>query len=431
MIPQNPQLHQRKTPDALHTRQEGVLRKGARMLRTGRLPACLALLATPPSSVTSQVVKPPTAPNAQAVVVASSCDLLARPMEFNGQHVQVTGTVQAGLDDFLLRADGCTGVRRDAPLAVWIDLPEGSRAKVGPAIRTVFAVVGSAPAPSSTVHLVRNDAWKNFDDSLTATFRSVGSCLGCVANTATATLTGWVEAVDALPWQKDGQRFTRYSGFGNLNAYRVRLVLEQVTDVTPHPVNYGAAANALAMASPSLPPGDAERLLQSASETFANGTAAYGQLRRAGVAFGSKADRNGILMRPLPPNERRAGEQTTGASSSTDGLIAYVDYDPNRLTPDGLVRALAIEGSALADVREARSRPALVELDGHGVQTLLLLAAATGMRSLTLPGGAVLWQSVWPETERKDHVTTALALYLGRWKVDVPPRLTTAPAGAP
>ena len=76
-------------------------------------------------------------------------------------------------------------------------------------------------------------------------------------------------------------------------------------------------------------------------------------------------------------------------------------------------------GCELADLREARTRPQLVDLDGHALQTLVLDAAATTIRGLTMPGGAVLWMSTWPEADRRQRVGLGLGTYVARWKEDV------------
>ena len=56
-----------------------------------------------------------------AAVEATPCDVLSRPMEFNGKTVRVSGRVQTGLDDFVLRAPGCSGTASTRPPAATTD----------------------------------------------------------------------------------------------------------------------------------------------------------------------------------------------------------------------------------------------------------------------------------------------------------------------
>ena len=364
----------------------------------------------------------PKTPAAGEVVDTTPCDVLAHPADFDGKTVRMQGTVQVGLDDFLLRAEGCTVIRRsDAPYAIWIDLPEGTRSRVGPAIRVTYAVAGTAASPLPQVRLERSRDFKVFEDALAEPLKRTGMCLGCTRNTVTATVTGHIDALNQVEWHRAGKRVTGIRGYGHLNHYRVRLVLESVSAVTPHPVDYGKAAAALDQASPEFyhGAGDPVRILYTLGEAFPNGSATFGQIRRASVAFGTAKEPDGVVLRPGITGEVPAAELSTGAVTSSDGLVAYVTYDPARLTNDALLRALASVGSELADLRENAGAQSLFDLDAHGIGTAVLTGIASRQRTLTMPGGFVVWNAGWEEAARAKESAAETLHYVRDWKADV------------
>ena len=64
-------------------------------------------------------------------------------------------------------------------------------------------------------------------------------CLGCTRYTVTATLVGRLDSVADATLKRDASgKIVGFGGFGNMNAYPARLVLESVSDVTPKEIDY-------------------------------------------------------------------------------------------------------------------------------------------------------------------------------------------------
>ena len=100
---------------------------------------------------------------------------------------------------------------------------------------------GKYTPPSRTpVTLDKGKDFKTFD-SLLAQKHEKGAdmCLGCTRYEVTATLVGRLDAVaDAsLAYDASG-KIVGFGGFGNMNAYPARLVLQSVSDVTPKEIDF-------------------------------------------------------------------------------------------------------------------------------------------------------------------------------------------------
>jgi len=90
------------------------------------------------------------------------------------------------------------------------------------------------------VTLDKSKDFKQFD-SLLAQKHEKGAdmCLGCTRYAVTATLVGRLDSVADATLKRDGSgKIVGFGGFGNMNAYPARLVLESVSDVTPKEIDY-------------------------------------------------------------------------------------------------------------------------------------------------------------------------------------------------
>ena len=64
-------------------------------------------------------------------------------------------------------------------------------------------------------------------------------CLGCARYEVTATFTGRLDTVDDPSLKRDSAgKIIGFGGFGNMNAYPARLVLQSVADVTPKEIDF-------------------------------------------------------------------------------------------------------------------------------------------------------------------------------------------------
>ncbi len=179
------------------------------------------------------------APQAGAPVDTTVCDVAKKPQALNGQIVRIKGTVIAGFDEFVITES--TDPNCGYPVnAIWLDYPPGTKGKAGPAAMVVVQPAKNftgtlTPPTRAAVTLDKSKDFKQFD-SLLAQKHEKGAdmCLGCTRYSVTATLVGRLDSVaDATLKRDPSGKIVGFGGFGNMNAYPARLVLESVSDVTP------------------------------------------------------------------------------------------------------------------------------------------------------------------------------------------------------
>jgi hypothetical protein len=288
--------------------------------------------------------------------------------------------------------------------SIWIAYPEGTKAKAGPVAMLTLQLAknstGEQPAVKrAPVSLDANKDFKQFDSLLSAQPKTAGRCLGCVRSTVTATLTGRIDAVDAPALEKTGKMFTAVRGFGNLNRYPARLVLQSVASVTANEIDYSKPA----------PLGDGEVELQLTADLVA----------RAGAAFGAEGEDNGVEVAFAGANSLRKDDGAKGSGNSPDGLLLNVTFDGDRLKGPAMSEAMAHIGTHIADLRQ-NSTPdpggrSLSKLEAHAWSATVLAAVNQKDKTLTLPGGYLLWNLSWSEAERQKALPGALSGYLEDW----------------
>jgi hypothetical protein len=333
--------------------------------------------------------------SAQAVDV-KVCDILAHPSSFDGKIVRLTGTVIAGFDEFVVKEAACG----HAVNSIWITYPEGAKAKARPAAMLTLQLAKNSPgnqaAPTRTpVILDANKDFKQFDSLLSAQARFMGRCLGCVRFTVTATLTGRIDAVDQPALEKTGKMFTAVRGFGNLNRYPARIVLQSVSNVTATEIDYSKPAplgdgNVELGLSPDLPV-------------------------RAANAFGAEGEQNGVGVDSAVSNTLRKDDGGKGTVDSPDGLLLTAYFDADRLKGAAMDEAMAHVGTHIADLREKPDGRSLIKLEAHAWSASLLASVNQKEKILTLPGGYVVWNQSWSEAERQKALPGALSGFLTDW----------------
>jgi hypothetical protein len=353
-----------------------------------------------------------------AIIEATPCDVLSRPMEFNGKTVRLSGTVQTGLDDFVLRAPGCTGTPLSSPQAIWIDYPRGTHGKAGPAMRIALAIGGAAATIPPAAVLMRNPDFEHFDAALSTPLLSRGLCLGCAKTAVTATLIGRIDAVPLARVVRTGARYSSAAGFGTLNRYRARLVLQSVSNVVEKDNDFQPASAELALVRHTLS-GDPFKVANRMPEAFLNGTAVYGQVRRAAVVYGTPGgEPTGITVSYGPPNEDTDAEDAAAAASAPGSLLIHVTLDRARLPMDALVYAVFYAGSIAADLREPGEPSTHIALEQHALETTLLAAVAGNAKNLVLPSAAVLWNDEWAPTDRQRLSDLSITRFLRVWQAN-------------
>jgi hypothetical protein len=270
------------------------------------------------------------------VLDTSVCSVLASPASFDGKVIRIkAATVVAGFDEFIVDGSGC-----NPAAAIWLAYPEGTRAKAGPAafLRLQPAknsgIVASA-SKRAPVTLQRDSDFERFDSLLATPYKSSAICLGCPRYTVVATLVGRLDGVSTpgVIREKSG-KLIGLSGFGNLNLYSARLVLQAVSEVTPHEVNYQESSVATQ--------GDSRRAGSSASPD---------QTKRAAAAFGGPGEDNGVTVGFGVANEAPPDEGATGRGDSPDGILFFATFDMGRIGKPAMSKAISHLGTHIADIR--------------------------------------------------------------------------------
>jgi len=352
--------------------------------------------------------------HAQAVD-ATVCDVLQNPANYNGKIVRIKGTVAASLDRFAIEGTGCGQRIND----IWLSYPEGTKAKSGP-----LAVVELLPAHSynlaldatqrTPVTLDKSKDFKEFDSLLSAQFKENSMCLACTKNRVSATLVGRIDSVGGAGWTRDkDNRVVSWSGFGNLNAYAARMVLQSVSDVAAQPIDYSKAAAETKSDVPDAASSVDDPVAHghAAAKVFGAGNAAGDQIERAVSVYGKPADKNGVVIAFGTANEVPKGEETKGADDSPDGVLYLCTFSKDRLPGEALTRAIVHSGVLVAQLRNpvaGTEHDGLYEIEYRALGTTTFSAVASGQKTITIYGGNVLWNMAWPGADRPNMLDKAM-----------------------
>ncbi len=333
--------------------------------------------------------------HAQAVD-ATVCEILQNPASFNGKIVRVKGTVAAGFDRFAIEGANC-GQHVDG---IWLSYPEGTKGKAGP-----VAVVELAPARNfagildsatrTPVTLDKSKDFKQFDSLLAAQFKEDPMCLGCSRNKVNATLVGRIDGVAKAGVRRDSAgKIAGFSGFGNLNAYSARLVLQSVSDVALENIDYTKAVAATKgdFADPSVS-GDPVAAAHMGAKLFGAGNPAGDQIERAAAVFGKPNEKNGVIIGFGTSNEVPKNEGPKNDQDSPDGVIYNCTFNSDRLKGDAMTRAIVHTGTLVAQTRAplpGTEGDGLFELEYRAWATTSFSAVAINQKTLTIYGGHVL-----------------------------------------
>ncbi len=348
------------------------------------------------------------------VVDATVCAVLQNPATYNGKMVRIKGTVSASLDRFAIEGAGC-GQRIDD---IWLTYPEGTKAKSGP-----IAVVELEPAQNYTgaldtakpapVTLEKSKDFKEFDSLLSAQFKENSMCLACSKNKVTATLVGRIDSVGGAGWTRDkDNKVVSWSGFGNLNAYVARMVLQSVSDVTAQPIDYSkAAAQTKSDVPDTSSVNDPFANAHAAAKVFGAGNAAGDQIEKAAAQFGKPGDKNGVIVNFGEANEVPRNDGAKGDQDSPDGVLYICTFNKDRLPGDALTRAIVHSGTLIAQMRNpapGTEHDGLYEIEYRALGTTTFSAVASGQKTFTVYGGNLLWNMGWPAADRPSLLDKAM-----------------------
>jgi len=350
------------------------------------------------------------------VVDATVCDILKNPASFNGKIVRIKATVAASFDRFALEGDGCN----QHVSGIWLSYPDGTKGKAGPValveMQPAQNFAGTIDATQRTpVTLDKGKDFKQFDSLLSLQFKENSMCLGCTKVKVTATLTGRLDGVAQAAITRDGSgKIVSWTGFGNMNAYSARLVLQSVVDITAQEIDYSRAAAQTKSDSTSettLSEADAITAGHNAAKAFGPGNAAGDQVERAAAAFGKPGDKNGVVVGFGIANEVPKGEGSKGSESSPDGVLYNCTFNLSRLQGDALTRAIVHSGILVAQLRSplaGTEHDGPFETEYRAWATTAFSGVASGQKTLTIYGGILLWNSAWPVADRTQLLDTAL-----------------------
>ena len=342
------------------------------------------------------------------VVDASVCDVVNHPMKFDGKMVRVKGVVSADFDALLVRGDSCDS-------ALWLNYPAGTKAKSGPAaVVTMQLANGSAAAVPAwvgrpAVVLEKNADFATFDTLLSTKVKTPGMCLGCVKNDVTATLVGRVDGTDNAGLVCDASGAVKsLDGFGNLSGYPARLVLQSVSGATAQEIDFSKAPK---IKDDGQGSGDKDymKLLRGAQAAFPKGGDAAGTLDRAMGVYGAPGVDNGVTVGFGGTAE--LVDEGKSSKSAAGGVVFLVRFDTDKLKGDALSRAVAHEGAEIASERET-SVSGYRAVEAQAWQAVLLATIGEHGKSLTLPGGIVMWNTDWPQAEQGSNASSALNDYV-------------------
>jgi hypothetical protein len=345
------------------------------------------------------------------VVDTTACDILKSPQSFNGKIVRVKGTVSAGFYQFVVKAPGC-GQHVNA---IWLTYPEGTKGKAGPVAILQLQPASNfggtvAPAERASVQLDKNKDFKQFDSALSSPYKGGPMCLGCVRYEVSATLVGRLDGAVAGIQRDSAGKIVAISGFGNLNAYSARLVLQSVSDVSPREIDYSKAQTA----TKGEPLSASDAGSKVASE-FGPDVPLKDQPKRAVEAFGKEGEDNGVNVGSGVANEVNQKNEWKSQSGSPDGVLFNCTFDGDRLKGDAMGRALAHLGEHIADLRNPETgieAAGMYQLEYRAWFTTMLGGIQVGQKTLMLPGGYLIWSSAWPTAGLNKNTDDALTSFL-------------------
>ncbi len=358
------------------------------------------------------------------VVDTTVCNVVKQPESFKGKMVRIKGTVVAGFDEFAI--EDATDPNCGYPVnAIWISYPQGTKGKAGAAaiveVQPARNFTGKYTPPARTaVTLDKSKDFKQFD-SLLAQKHEKGDdmCLGCARYEVTATLVGRLDSVADAGLKYDAAgKIIDFGGFGNMNAYPARLVLESVTDVTPMEFDYSKTDEASKGDVMPGPPSDLISAIAAVQKTAAALPASPTKdaVTRAADAYGKSGEHNGVNPSYGSTTEALAKDEELGTKDSPDGVLFNCVFNSDRLQGDALTRAVVHMGMHVADLRNptpgsADAPPFILEYDAWMVTAIT--AVANNQKFLTLPGGYQIWNISWQAAERTDKMEAALKDFLG------------------
>jgi len=353
---------------------------------------------------------------AAQIIDSTVCDILANPQSFDGKIVRIDGIVIAGFEEFAIEGSGCNQMVN----AIWLAYPEGTKGKAGPAALLRLQLGKNHPAAVTNVSrapvtLDKNKDFKDFDNLLSTPAKTNGMCLGCVKFTVIATLVGRLDGTKDTGLIRDSSgKVTGLGGFGNVNRYNARLVLQSVSEISSQEIDYAKGGAA------------ASDDTASASRSFTPGAPTADQVKRAADAFGAPGTDNGVSVGFSGANEIPKDDTAKASANSPDGLLFNVTFDGERLKGPAMEVAMSHVGTHIADIRSPQIEISNLSVYGaefRAWQTSVLSAAAAKVKTLTLPGGYVIYSQSGANSDLGKNAYDGISGFLANWaNITNPPK---------
>ena len=359
--------------------------------------------------------------HAQAVDT-TVCAVMKNPKTFDGKIVRIKGTVVAGFDQFIVKDSSPCGYQVDA---IWLAYPQGTKGKAG-AIALVevqpaknFAGTYTAPTRAA-VTLDKSKDFKQFDNLLSQPHnKGAGMCLGCTRYEVTATLTGRLDSVADAALQRDkAGKIIGFGGFGNMNAYPARLVLQSVADVTPKEIDF-SKSDAATKGETTTFAGTSDLFdpIEAARKSVAGlASTPLGEQGKKDVeVYPKPGEHNGVVLSYTATNEAAAKDEELSAKESPDGIQYNCILNQGRLEGDAELRALVHMGQHISDLRNpapGNEGTPLFILEYNAWSMTVATAVVNGQKYLTMPGGTLLWDKSWPAQDRNGMMDDAIKSFL-------------------
>jgi hypothetical protein len=348
--------------------------------------------------------------SARAQMVDSTvCDILANPQSFDGKIVRIKAVAIAGFEEFALKGEGCNQMVN----AIWLSYPEGTKGKAGPAAFLRLQLAKNHPATivnvsRAPIMLDKNKDFKDFDNFLSTPAKTSALCLGCVKSMVAATFVGRLDGAKDVGLIRDsGGKVIGLGGFGHLNRYSARLVLQSVSEISQQEIDYSKGGVA-------------------APDAYTPGAPTADQVKRGADAFGAPGEDNGVSVDFSGANEVSKDDTTKANANSPDGLLFHSTFDGERLKGPALEIAMSHVGTHIADLRSASIGVSNLFLYGsefRAWQTSVLSAIAAKVKILTLPGGYTIYSQAWNSSDLGKNADGAISGFLTNWaNISIPPK---------
>jgi hypothetical protein len=353
------------------------------------------------------------------------CAVLKSPRAFDGRMVRIKGTVETGLDQFVLN-DGDCGKQVNS---IWLAWPQGAKARSGPLamleLEPARNFAGTVtPSARPPVTLLKDKAFRQFDSALAQQHRSPsGLCLACPKYDVQATITGRLDGVDDSAVHREKGKIVGLGGFGNANAYAARLVIQSVSDVTPKEIDY-SRIDSITRQESSQPP--AQRQQTQSSDPLSAAQKLAGSLAPSPVTtqiqkdidlLGKHKESNGVVIGFGAMDEASASADSPAAKDTPDGVQYNCTFNRDRLPDQELSMALLHLAQHISDIRDPQpgnDDEPLYIAENNAWAVTATMAVAAGERFLTLPGGYLMWDASWPDADKVDNMVSALDDFLSK-----------------